>query len=82
MVQQSKYDTARSVLARAGILALSAPCSPHTLANALMILAANCKQQKDIEKALLNLGEVVASIVTHCEGCIKAEAIVNSLEEF
>ena len=82
VVQQSRYDMARSSLAAAGILALSAPCSPHTLANALMLLAANCKQPKETEKALLNLGEVVASIVTHCEGCIKAEAIVNSLDEF
>jgi hypothetical protein len=79
--QQAKYSEARKYLATNGILEPSAPCTPSTLAKAIITIGTQFGLPVKVEKALTHLAEAAAKIDTQCTACEKLSSIPDMLDE-
>ena len=80
---QVSYEEARAHLAEKGLLPLSTPCIPQTLAMALKQLATSptLKTLPSIQKTISSLGEVASNLTTHCLGCTRSADLPDLLKE-
>ena len=70
--QNERYAAARKFLTNANVLDTTAPCNPHTVANALSLLVGKCETILNWEKAIPYIAETILKIEHQCEGCMKA----------